>query len=204
MGAEAYYRRGLDRLGTLHAPQISWPLHAGLGDAMRSRGALADAAREMRTAISEIERMSASLRVEERRSAFLADKWDVYARLVLTERARGRDGDAFAVSERMRARQMLDLLARGRIASGGGARDATTAREQDLRQRISDLTRDLERGAVGNRVLRGPSIDARAMNPAREALDGAQKAYAALLLEMRETIPPTLAWLTGRQQAGAR
>jgi CHAT domain-containing protein len=189
LGAEAYYHRGLDRLATFQAPRISWQLHAGLGEAMRSRGALADAAREMRTAVSEIERMSASLRLEERRSAFLADKWDVYAQLALTENARGRDGDAFAVSERMRARQMLDLLARGRITPTAGARDTTSAREQDLRQRISDLTRDLERGGNGNGALRGPSLDARAMSPTREALDAAQKAYAGLLLEMRESNP---------------
>jgi CHAT domain-containing protein len=189
LGAEAYYRRGLDRLGTLKGPHISWQLHAGLGEAMRSRGALADAAREMRTAVSEIERMSASLRLEERRSAFLADKWEVYAQLALTERARGRDGDAFAASERMRARQMLDLLARGRVASSGGAGDPASARAQDLRQQISELTRDLERGGNRSGPLRGPSLDARAMNPAREALDAAQKAYAALLVEMRETNP---------------
>ena len=203
VGAEAHYRRGLDRVATLQAPQIKWQLHAGLGEAMRSRGALTDAAREMRIAISEIERMSASLRVEERRSAFLADKWDVYAQLALIERARGRDGEAFTASERMHARQMLDLLARGRIASSGAARDATSGREQDLRQRISDLTRDLERSSVGSRALRGPSMDARAMNPTREALDGAQKAYAALLLEMRES-NPTYARLVSGETASWR
>jgi len=197
LGAEAYYRRGLDRLATLQAPRISWQLHAGLGESMRSRGALADAAREMRSAVSEIERMSASLRLEDRRSGFLADKWDVYAQLALTETARGRDGDAFAASERMRARQMLDLLARGRIASSAGARDTATAREQDLRQRISQLTRDLERSGNGSMALRGPRLDARAMNPTREALDAAQKAYATLLLELRERNPSYARLVTG-------
>ena len=143
----------------------------------------------MRTAVSEMERMSATLRLEERRSAFLADKWDIFAQLALTERARGRDADAFAASERMRARQMLDLLARGRITPAAGARDTTSAREQDLRQRISDLTRSLERSGNGDQPLRGPSLDARVTSPAREALDAAQKAYAALLVEMRESNP---------------
>jgi CHAT domain-containing protein/tetratricopeptide (TPR) repeat protein len=189
LAAESFYRRGLDRLAGLQAPEVRWQLNAGLGEALRSRGALGDAAREMRSAISDIERMAASLPLEDRRSAFLADKWDVFAQLALVERARGRDGDAFVVSERMRARQMLDLLARGRIAPVAGRRDTTSAREQDLRQQISDLTRSLERSGNGNRPLRGPSLDARVKNPAREALDAAQKAYAALLVEMRESNP---------------
>lgn len=189
LAAESYYHRGLDRLASLQAPDVRWQLHAGLGEALRSRGALGDAAREMRTAVSEIERMAASLPLEERRVGFLADKWDVFAQLALIESARGRDGDAFAASERMRARQMLDLLARGRITTAAGGRDSTSAREQDLRQQISDLTRSLERSGNGDRPLRGPSLDARVKNPAREALDAAQKAYAILLAEMRESNP---------------
>lgn len=191
LAAEALYRRGLDRLGGLQAPEIRWQLHAGLGAALRGRGVLADAAREMRSAVSEIERMSASLRLEERRSAFLADKWDVYAQLALTEQARGRDGEAFAASERMRGRQMLDMLARGRIVPVAQRVDATSTgtHEQDLRQRISDLTRGLEQSRNGEPPLRGPRLDARAANPAREALDAAQKAYAVLLAEMRESNP---------------
>ena len=166
--------------------------------AMRSRGALADAAREMRTAISEIERMSASLRVEERRSAFLADKWDVYARLALTERARGRDGDAFAASERMRARQMLDLLARGRIAPAVGARDTTTAREQDLRQRISDLTRELERGAAAVVRCVGRAIDARVNEPGtRSARRRSEGVLGAARRDAREQSLATLDLVSG-------
>ena len=195
--AEAYYRRGLDRLGPRVAPDIRWQLHAGLGEAMRSGGSLSDAAREIRTAITEIERMSFSLPLEERRAAFLADKWDVFAQLALTESERGRDGDAFAASESMRARQMLDMLARGRITPARG-NETITAREQDLRQRISDLTRRQARNGSGDdRPLRGPSLDARVANPEREALDTAQKAYAALLLEMRASNPSYARLVTG-------
>lgn len=203
LAAEAFYRRGLDRLSSLQAPETRWRLHAGLGEALRSRGALADAARELRAAVSEIERMSASLRLEERRSAFLADKWDVFAQLALTESTRGRTGDAFAASERMRARQMLDMLARGRIKPAVGGRDTMTTREQDLRQRISDLTRGLEQSGNSDRALRGPKLDTRVANPAREALDAAQKAYAVLLADMRES-NPSYARLVSGETAGWR
>ena len=184
LAAEAFYRRGLERLGTLQAPGVRWQLRAGLGAALRSRGALADAARELRLAVSDIERVSVSIPLEERRAAFLADKWDVFAQLALTERARGRDADAFAISERMRARQMLDLLTRGHTTRPTSRPD--DARGRILQDRISTLTRSLERGRTGDPALRGPGLDARALNPEREALDAAQKEYAALLAETTE------------------
>jgi CHAT domain-containing protein/tetratricopeptide (TPR) repeat protein len=189
LAAESFYRRGLDRLGRRHAPGVRWQLHAGLGEAMRSRGALDDAARELRAAVADIETVSGSIPLEERRAAFLADKWDVFAQLSLTERARGHDADAFATSERMRARQMLDLLARGRIAPSTGKRNDASDRMLDLRERISSLTRSLERGGASDPALRGPGLDARALDSSRESLDAAQKEYASLLVETREANP---------------
>src|SRR5213079_3532901 len=86
------------------APEVAWRLHAGLGLALRARGAVDSAVRQLRAALAEIERPSRSLALPERRSAFFADKWDVYAQLALIERARGRADAAFAASERLRAR----------------------------------------------------------------------------------------------------
>ncbi|MGH7671377.1 MAG: tetratricopeptide repeat protein, partial [Gemmatimonadales bacterium] len=92
VAAESLYRVALDRLGERVAPEIAWRLHAGLGVTLRTRGAMDDAVRELRAALVEIERPSRSLALAERRSEFLADKWDVYAQLALAERTRGRPG----------------------------------------------------------------------------------------------------------------
>jgi CHAT domain-containing protein len=190
VAAESAYARGIARLAGRPAPDVAWRLHAGLGAARRSRGALADAAHALRAAVAEVERVAGGLRVEERRAGFLADKWDVYAQLVLTELARGRQADAFGVSERMRARQMVDLLARGRIAPTVAAADAgAAAREEDLRRRITELTRLVEGTTQGAAPLRGSTPAALSVDAASEALDAAQKAYAELLLEMRESHP---------------
>ena len=184
--AESLYRRGLARLGARPAPEVAWQLHAGLARALRSRGALADAARELRASVAEIERVSGGLTVEDRRAAFLADKWDVYVELALVERARGQEHAAFEASERLRARQMLDLLARGRVAGGGDA--DPTIREQDLRRRIDELTRQVEAELDGEPALRGPPLS-EAAGAAREALARAQDAYGDLLVELREANP---------------
>ncbi|HYL55484.1 MAG TPA: CHAT domain-containing tetratricopeptide repeat protein [Gemmatimonadales bacterium] len=199
LAAESLYRRALDRLGVGPAPTISWQLHAGLADALRSRGARDEAEQELRAAVRDVERVSGTLPLEERRVAFLADKWEVYAQLALVELARGQTDVAFEASERLRARQLLDLLARGRVtdAGSGPADSALAARETDLRRQINTLTRQLEGpGAVGP-GLRGPFSSEAASGAVREALARAQEAYADLLLQVRETHPEYAALISG-------
>ncbi|PYO36285.1 MAG: hypothetical protein DMD74_04780 [Gemmatimonadetes bacterium] len=94
VAAESLYRVAVGQAEGRLAPEVTWRLHAGLGLVARSRGATEDAARELRAAVADIERPGNSLALPERRSGFLADKWDVYAQLALTERARRRPGAA--------------------------------------------------------------------------------------------------------------
>src|SRR5881396_2125868 len=156
IAADSLYRAALDRLGDRVAPEIAWQLHAGWASVLRSQGATDAAARELRSALAELEHPSRSLALPERRSAFLADKWDVYAQLALIERDRGRMGAAFDASERLRAREMLELLARGRIAGPPDTAEDIVTREQDLRRRIGELTHDLENADAADQTLRGP------------------------------------------------
>jgi len=195
--AESLYHRGLARLGARPAPDIASQLHAGLAGALRSRGALAEAAAELRAAIGEIERVSGDLSVEERRAAFLADKWEVYVDLALVERTLGRPEAAFEASERLRARQMLDLLARGRVAPPGEATRALAAREHDLRRRITELTRQLEPPGDADPGMRGPALAGTAAAATREALARAQDGYSELLVEMRAANPSYTALVRG-------
>jgi CHAT domain-containing protein len=197
--AESLYQRGLARLGARPAPDIAWRLHAGLAGALRSRGALAEAAAELRVAIEAIERVSGGVAVEEHRAAFRADKWQVYIELALVERALGRPEAAFEASERLRARQMLDLLARGRVAPAGVATRELAAREQDARRRITELTRQLETPGDGDPGggLRGSALAGTAAAATREALAQAQDGYSELLAEMREANPSYAALVRG-------
>ncbi len=194
--AESLYARGLARLGTRSAPDIAWQLHAGLARALQKRGAFAEAAAELIAARDEIERVSGTVSVEERRSAFLADKWDVYVDLALVQRTLGSPRAAFEASERLRARQMLDLLARGRVSPAGDTARALALREQDLRRRITELTQQLETHGEGSPGLRGPALTGTAA-ATREALAQAQDAYGDLLGEMREANPAYTALVRG-------
>src|SRR5882672_2438603 len=158
VASDSLYRAALDRLGDRIAPDVAWQLHAGWATVLRGQGATDAAARELRSALTEIERPSRSLVLAERRSAFLADKWDAYAQLALVEHDRGRVGAAFEVSERLRAQEMLELLARGRITTPPDVSLDLVAREQDLRRRIGELTHDLENAGAADQTLRGSDL----------------------------------------------
>ena len=195
--AESLYRAALRRVEGRVAPEITWRLRAGLALARRAQGFVDDAARELRVALVEIEQPSRSLVLPERRSAFLADKWDVYAQLVLTEHMRGKSALAFETSERLRAREMLELLSRGRVHAPRDTAAELVAREQDLRRRIAELTRDLEAGSSRDEELRGPDVSSMG-GATREALLRAQEEYTELRVELGERAPRHAALVSPR------
>lgn len=187
LAAEATYRRALDRLSGRQAPEVSWRAHFGLGRALRARGADADAIMQLRAATTAVERTARSLPLAERRAAYLNDKWQAFAELAFAERARGDVEAAFATTERMRARQLLHLLARGRPAPDAPVTDtALLTTERDLRFRIGDLTQRLEAEAGALRTLRGPGLAGTESAVTREALAQAYEQYEQLLLETRD------------------
>ncbi len=183
--AESLYRGAIARLGTRTAPEVAWRLHAGWASVLRMQGGVDSAARELRTALDVLTGPSRSLALAERRASFLADKWEVYGQLAFVERDRGRPGAAFAASESMRAREMLELLDRGRITMPAGAATDLVAKEQDLRRLITELTSGTAGGEDGSESLREPDPEGSA-RASRETLARAQESYAELLLEMRE------------------
>ncbi len=190
--AESLYRAGLDRLKGRVAPEISWRLHAGLGLARRAHGGrgtpVDGAVRELRVAIAELERPSQSLVLPERRSAFLSDKWEAYSELALLEQERRHADAAFEASERLRAREMLEMLARGRVGARPGIPPELVAREQDLRRQVAELTGRLEGPPTRIESVRGPDLSV-APDATREALVRAQETYSEFLLELKERAP---------------
>jgi CHAT domain-containing protein/tetratricopeptide (TPR) repeat protein len=186
--AESLYRAALGRLGARVVPDVSWRIHAGLAGVRARLGGTEEAAKELRASIADIERVGASLRLPERRSGLLSDKWVPYQRLASLELDRGRVAASFAVSEALRAREMVALLSLGRVAAPRDTAADLIAREQDLRRRIGELARDVEVAAPDSRQSRGPEV-ARAGVVSREALLQSQAAYTALQLEIRERAP---------------
>jgi CHAT domain-containing protein/tetratricopeptide (TPR) repeat protein len=182
--ADSLYRTALRRLGARPVPSVSWWLHLGRGEALRGTGATDAAARELRASIADVERSSGAFVLPENRAAFMADKWQAYGELAELEQERGRPDSAFAVSERMRAQVLLELLTstpndRGPAASiVGGVRD--------LRQRITELTLRLTGDDAEPAAFRGPATPSGSEDAVREALADAEAKYADILGRLRQ------------------
>jgi hypothetical protein len=114
-----------------------------------------------------------------------------------SERARGRDSTAFEVSERLRARAMLDGLGLGRVAWNAGADSTLVRREQELRRAVTELSRDVSSAPLQTLALRGTSDPRTAPLVAREALERAETERADLLLALREQSPGYAALVDG-------
>lgn len=187
--ADSLFRIGLARLANRAAPNAAASLSFGLGRALRARGRLSDAAAELRKAIAAVEGSAGRVRRSDHRAAFMADKWGMYAELAQVAVRRGETAEAFEVSERMRARQMLDLLASGRVAPSARIPDSLVAREQDLRRRLAMLETTTDDAPRAGLRLRGPrpaDLDDRS---AREARAAVEREYGELLVAIRGRSP---------------
>ena len=186
--AESSYRRGLVVLGRREAPGMMAVLRWGLGRSLRARGDLEGAARELHAAIAAVERVAGRLPLGPTRSLLLGDVAELHAELALVENARGRTALAFEASERLRGRQMRELLARGAVAPPPGLDRALALRERELRRHIDEL----ERGpllAAGNGTLRdlaGPIAEP----AADEAIATARSEHTLMLETLGATAPP--------------
>jgi CHAT domain-containing protein len=137
----------------------------------------------MRAAVDAVERSSGTFAMPELRAAFMADKWQPYLELARLENALGRHDAAFAVSERLRAQELLELLSRARVVTATDS--AGLAEEQELRQRVSDLTYRLAGAEPELAMYRGPALVGRDQAEVREALAVAEERYASVLERQR-------------------
>lgn len=146
------HRRALAIGERTQAPQVIWEAQAGLAAVLQKQGNLEPAAQHYRQAIETIEGVRSRIGISEDRASFLADKIDVYKKLigVLVE-LRGKDksgqaaAEAFHYSESARARAFFDLLAEGKIDPKQDSASDLSKRQQGLQRRISELTTQMIR-----------------------------------------------------------
>ena len=208
VAASALYEQGLQVLAGRQAPNVEWQLRVGLAEALADQKTPGAAVASMRQAVAVLDRTALRIPAEQRRSRYLADKWYAYDRLARLEAQLGRDSTALEVSERMRAREMRDALARGRIPWRADADTALVRQEQELRHAITELAAEVDGSSATVGVLRGPSAAPSTPGSALEALAQAEARYAELLTTLRDRQPayarlvagPSATW---REIAGA-
>jgi len=183
--ADSLYREALSLIAGTDAPGIAWRLHSGRAQSLAARGRLAEARDQLRLAIDEIEHSAGTWTHTRSGAGYLADKWEVYARLARLESGLGDVEGAFVTSERLRAQRLLALLDRGRV--GAMVPDAVlVGREQDLRLRITDLTARLEPSSGTEGPLRGSGASSLSAEQTAAALQRARREYVEVLEDMRQ------------------
>ena len=132
---------------------------------------------------------------------------DLYAELALIEHARGRNAAAFATSERLRSRQMRELVARGAVARPAGVDARLAERERQLRGRMVELAAGGGGPATRSALMRDAAAFPAAAGSSEE-LAATQSAYGELLSRLGAASPQYAALLmppsTSHREVAAR
>ncbi|MCU1266619.1 MAG: Tetratricopeptide 1 repeat-containing protein [Acidobacteria bacterium] len=144
------HRRALAVGERIQAPEIIWQALAGLAAVFQNQGNLEQATQQYRQAIETIEDVRARIGIPEDRATFLADKIDVYKKLLSllvemqgTGKSEQAGAEAFHYTERARARAFFDLLAEARVDPEQNAAPDLLKQKQELQLRIKQLNDQL-------------------------------------------------------------
>ena len=158
-------KQGLDKEAAKYAHQalalstqiglreVSWRALRTLGQICRQQKKLRRAKDYYKRAIQIVEQMRASLRVEQFRSGFLDNKYDLYEDMVHLLVDLGQVREAFSYTERSRARGFLDLLANRQLSVG-------SAGDKNLLDRLRENKRQLGNLAEQIRLKQGQAKQA--------------------------------------------
>ena len=133
-------------------PEIVWMARSALADLEIARGDPRQALQHYQRAIAEVEKVRAGTGSDEGRAGFLADKIDVYEKLIqLLHRldadhpAAGYGRQAFEYAERAKARAFLDRLAEAGIDPGRDLAPERREKKRTLQVRFSQAQSRLRR-----------------------------------------------------------
>jgi CHAT domain-containing protein len=180
--AEASYRSALAITDALLLREVRWRALFGLARLQKNAGDPAAAVASYQQSLETVEGLRAEIRLDQLKDGFLADKMDVYTGLVglLVDLQRG--DEAFAVAERSRSRNLIDILGRQRLSLSGSV-------DQELYDRQVRLK---------EQMLEQENLSVQAANPnerARyaQALERLRGDYQDLLIDIERKRPELLA-----------
>jgi CHAT domain-containing protein len=204
--AETAFREAIDLAAEAHAPVVEAAAQAGLARAELARGELAVARTAIERAIRLTEDLRAAVIDADQRVSFLASRRgyfevdvDVLMRLDQLEPGAGHDREAFAASERARARGLLDLLAIQEVKVGEIVPADLKLRQQEIDDRIAVLqTRLLSSASLIRKSGQDPK---EALADLERALAGAEEDETNLAVEADRRRPGYLEVRAPRPQA---
>jgi CHAT domain-containing protein/tetratricopeptide (TPR) repeat protein len=180
-GATAGYRKALTEAEAMLLREVQWRALYGLARLQQGGGDYPAAVESYRRALDTVEGLRAEIRLDQLKDGFLANKMDVYGGMVGLLVDLKREDEAFAVAERSRARNLIDILGRQRLSLAGGGDQELYDRQGRLRERIA------EQEALAAQAARAQD---KAMYG--QALEKLRADYQDLLLEIERRRPELL------------
>ncbi len=180
--AEASYGGALEIADRLLLREVRWRALFGLARLQKRDGHTEAAVQLYQQALETVEGLRAEIKLDQLKDGFLADKMDVYAGLVGLLVDLQRSDEAFAVAERSRSRNLIDILGRQRLSLSGSV-------DQELYDRQIRLKSE---------IMEQESLLAQATNPKEkgrydQALEKLRGAYQDLLIDIERKRPELLA-----------
>ena len=113
------FRTALDLARSMYLREVEWRALHGLALLEVDAGRPQEARELLTQAVDVVEGMRAAIKLEQLRDGFLADKLSVYETLISVLVGLGDTAGAFAVAERSRSRNFIDLLGNQRLTLRG-------------------------------------------------------------------------------------
>ncbi|MEE9418167.1 MAG: CHAT domain-containing protein, partial [Desulfatiglandaceae bacterium] len=136
--AEKAYNRALKLSRAMALRETLWRALYGLGRLSLKRGNKQQARDLLYQSVQVIESMRAEIKLDQLKDGFIANKMAVYETLVSLLLELGKPTEAFDVSERSRARNLIDLLGNQRLTLHGAINQELYDRQKTLRARIRE------------------------------------------------------------------
>ncbi|MDD2736867.1 MAG: CHAT domain-containing protein [Desulfuromonadaceae bacterium] len=134
--AEVSYRAALGIADALLLREVRWRALFGLARLEKNAGELTKAVLSYQRALETVEGLRAEIRLDQLKDGFLADKMEVYTGLVSLLVDLQRSDDAFAVAERSRSRNLIDILGRQRLSLKGSVDQELYDRQIRLKEQM--------------------------------------------------------------------
>ena len=176
------YRKALEAADAMLLLEVRWRALYGLARLQQGSGDSSGAVASYTKAIETVEGLRAEIRLDQLKDGFLENKMDLYAGMVGLLVDLKRDDEAFAVAERSRARNLIDILGRQRLSLNGSA-------DQELYDR---------QGRLKGEIQEQEALAAQAAKPQEKAmyagaLERLHADYQDLLLDIERQRPELLA-----------
>ncbi len=180
--ASEYYLRALSLTRSAGDRRGEATLLGNLGFLREKQGDMKEAESLYEQAIEVREQVRTAARLEEFKTEVANQSADLYSQAILLKIKLGKAADAFELSERARARTLLDQINGVRINMRKSADRELIEQEQALRFEMASLEKKLQ-----EEMARGGAAEA--CRPLEERLKQGRQAYAEIIVRLKASNP---------------